>query len=102
MRRASRVDANQPDIVAAFRRLGCSVTDLSRVGQGCPDLLIGHWSVTVPVEVKTETGDMTPDQKRWADAWRGSFALVRSEDDVIDLVRRIRAGEFDVQDRRMR
>jgi hypothetical protein len=36
------VDANQAEIVKALRQLGCSVLDLSAVGGGCPDLLVGR------------------------------------------------------------
>ena len=39
--RACKVDANQAAIVKALREYGCSVTHLHRVGDGCPDLLVG-------------------------------------------------------------
>lgn len=97
---AAKTDANQADIVRRLRELGCSVTDLSRVGQGCPDILVGLWSVTIPVEIKTETGSLTPDQKKWADTWRGSFVVVRSERQAEKLVAAIKAGEFDVRSKR--
>ena len=100
MKYAARTDDNQVEIVRVFRTMGCSVTDLSRVGKGCPDLLVGHWGVTIPVELKTAKGEMTGDQKKWADAWRGSFVVVRSGEDAIDLVRLIRAGEYDVNQQR--
>ena len=50
--RAARIDANQPAIVEYFRRRGASVQILSSVGKGCPDLMIGYRSATVPVEIK--------------------------------------------------
>ena len=37
-RRAPRIDANQPEIVKSFRKLGCTVQHLHMVGDGCPDL----------------------------------------------------------------
>jgi hypothetical protein len=97
---AAKTDANQSAIVRRLRELGCSVTDLSRVGQGCPDILVGLWSVTIPVEIKSETGKLTDDQKKWADSWHGSFVVVRSEDDADALIDAIKSGEFDVRNRR--
>ena len=52
MRRAARVDANQAAIVAALRQVGCYVQDLSGVGRGCPDLLVGYRGVWHVIEVK--------------------------------------------------
>ena len=40
MRRAARTDAPHKAIVSALRKVGCQVLDLSRVGRGCPDLLV--------------------------------------------------------------
>ena len=39
---ASRVDSNQPEIVATLRGMGCSVQHLHAVGKGVPDLLVGR------------------------------------------------------------
>lgn len=70
MRRAAKVDANQAVIVTALRRCGAFVQDLSRVGGGCPDLLVGFRKRWLLMEVKD--GDkppserkLTPDQERW-------------------------------------
>jgi hypothetical protein len=41
LRRASKVDANQREVVAALRGAGASVQLLHAVGEGCPDLLVG-------------------------------------------------------------
>ena len=38
---AARVDANQPEIVKALRGVGATVQHLHKVGQGCPDLMVG-------------------------------------------------------------
>lgn len=35
-----RIDANQPEIVAALEQAGCLVLDMSSVGGGVPDLLV--------------------------------------------------------------
>jgi hypothetical protein len=40
--RAKRVDRNQADVVSALRAYGCVVQHLHTVGEGVPDLLVGH------------------------------------------------------------
>ena len=52
MRRRARTDANHGDVVAALRKAGHYVLDLSRLGSGCPDLLIARRGRLVLVEVK--------------------------------------------------
>jgi hypothetical protein len=41
MRRAAKIDANQPQIVEALRKAGATVHSLAAVGNGIPDLLVG-------------------------------------------------------------
>lgn len=52
MRRRARTDANHREIVEFFRSAGASVVDLSPMGRGVPDLLVGYQHQTVLVEVK--------------------------------------------------
>jgi len=40
MRRAAKVDANQPSVVAALEAEGFDVLSLAAVGNGCMDLLV--------------------------------------------------------------
>lgn len=51
-RRACRVDANHAEVVAAIVAAGGDVIDLSAVGEGVPDLLVGIAGRFVLVEVK--------------------------------------------------
>ena len=44
-RYARRVDANHAEIKAAFEKMGCSVVDLSRMGEGCPDIAVGYGGI---------------------------------------------------------
>ena len=67
-----RTDANHAEIMQEFRRLGASVLDLSRVGMGCPDLLIGVNSQCALVEVKVGNAKFTPAQELFMYNWRGS------------------------------
>ena len=91
MRRAASVDANQAEVVAAFRKFGCSVQVLSMVGKGVPDLLVGHAGVNHLVEVKDgrrppSERKLTPDQDQWHKTWRGEKPeIVESLDDVTRL-----------------
>jgi hypothetical protein len=91
MRRAARVDANHGQIVAALRRMGASVEDASRMGRGCPDLLVGFRGRTLLVEVKDGSKPpsdrrLTPDQVRWHERWRGHVAVVSSVDEAVALL----------------
>jgi len=84
---AYRVDANHGEIVAAFRKAGCSVVSLAMVGSGCPDLLIGWRDRTILVEIKTETGELRESQKKWNASWVGDRpCLVRSLEDVEKVI----------------
>jgi len=68
MRRAARVDRNHAEIVDALRKCGARVLDLSRVGRGCPDLLVHVGRLLVLVEVKTPQGTWTEAQERFREA----------------------------------
>lgn len=87
MRLRARVDANHSKIVAALRAAGCSVFDTSRVGGGFPDLVVGRRQETYLIEVKTDAGKLTPDQKQFLSSWRGGVLLVvYSVEDALNAV----------------
>ena len=91
MRRASRLDNNHGEIVRAAEQAFCTVLDLSRVGAGCPDILLGRKGKRGPenilVEIKTADGKLTPEQIRFHREWRGQKAIVRSVDELLALLR---------------
>lgn len=87
MRLRSRVDNNQKEIVGAFRKLGCSVQHLHRVGEGVPDLLVGFRGGNYLVEVKSTKGKITDEQLRWFANWSTKVYIIRTIDDAVDLVR---------------
>lgn len=92
MRAIAKIDANQPEIVEAFRQLHCKVQHLHMVGSGCPDLLVGVNGFNVLVEIKTPTGELTNDQKDFITAWNGdNVNIVRTREDVIELVNHYRS-----------
>jgi len=86
---AKRVDANQPEIVAALRQAGCSVQHLHEVGRGCVDLMVGYRGHTYCLEVKSEKGKLTPAEAGWHDEWKGHVAIVHTVDEALDVVRAI-------------
>ena len=95
MRRAAKIDANQPQIVQLLRRLGCSVCVTSQVGGGFPDLVASISGVNVLVEVKDGSKPpsarrLTPEQVRFHEAWSGWIAVVSSESEVEALVAEMR------------
>lgn len=91
MRRAARIDRNQPEIVRALRALGASVEPLHTVGGGCPDLLVGFRRITLLLEVKDgnrppSERELTPDQVRWHSTWQGHKAIVTSVDEAVAVM----------------
>lgn len=76
MRRAPKIDSNQPEIVEALRKAGAFVQSLAGVADGCPDLLVGYGGVTMVLEVKDgslppSARRLTPDQLKWHGQWKG-------------------------------
>lgn len=91
MRRASKVDDNQAEIVNALRRIGCSVEVVSSVGKGVPDLLVGVNGLNLLFEVKdgkksASRQSLTPDQVIWHGDWRGQVNVVNSVDKALAVV----------------
>jgi Holliday junction resolvase len=86
MRRAAKVDANQPEIVKYLRDCGFTVTLLHAVGGGCPDLLAGKHGVNYLIEVKGKRGKLTKAQVTWHDEWRGQKMVVRCVEDLEDIL----------------
>ncbi len=84
MRRAARVDANQQQVISALLAAGARVLVLSAVGDGCPDLLIGHRRRLMLLEVKDgqkppSKRRKTPEQERFFAEWADlPIALVDS------------------------
>ena len=91
--RARRVDANLSEIVAAFRKLGCSVW----VCNSEVDLVIGYGGISALVEVKDGSKPpshrkLTPAQTEFRRWWTGGIRLVQDLDDVDHAVRWLRAS----------
>lgn len=90
-----RVDANQKEIVKVVRDMGVSVQVLSQVGHGCPDTLWGINGCNLLVEIKDgkkplSDQKLTKDEQDFFDKWKGNVSIVRSVEDAIALVNRVR------------
>ena len=81
MRRAAKRDRNHQEIVAALRKVGATVVDLGAVGQGVPDLLVGHRGKTLLMEIKDgekrpSARHLTDDQEKFFASWNGGGLAV--------------------------
>ena len=85
----SRVDSNQPEIVATLRGMGCTVQHLHAGGKGVPDLLVGMRGVNLLVEVKTDGNQLNELQEEWHEAWRGQAVIVRTSEQAAELVQSV-------------
>jgi hypothetical protein len=91
MRRDARIDANQPEIVAALRGVGAAVQPLHTVGKGCPDLLVSHRMTNYLIEIKDgskvpSARRLTQDQLDWHDAWRAPVHIVETVADALRVI----------------
>jgi len=104
VRRAAKIDANQPEIVKALREAGAAVTSLAAVGQGVCDLLVTFRGQTYLVEVKDgakppSQRQLTPDQIKWHGEQRTKVHVVHNVDQalaVIGAVRDVRSAGLDL------
>ena len=91
--RGRKTDANQASIVSALRQVGASVVDLSAVGRGVPDLLVGFRGRTYLLEVKNKLGRnrLTADQDVFLAWWHGvPPIIVYNESDALTAIDAVR------------
>jgi len=98
VRRAAKIDANQPAIVQALRAFGATVQPLHTVGAGVPDLLVGYRGRTALVEVKDglrppSERRLTTDQQEWHGNWRGgTLAIVCDVESALRVLKTMEAA----------
>ena len=91
MRRAAKIDANQPEIVAALRKAGATVALLSRVGDGVPDLVVGYRGRNFLIEVKDlnapkKDRELRDNQAEWHAAWKGQVCKVETAEAALAVI----------------
>ena len=74
-----RVDLDQKAVIARLEEMGFSVLNLSAVGRGCPDLLVGKNGQNFLLEIKSENGTLTPAQVEFHKNWLGHCGVVKLE-----------------------
>lgn len=90
MRRAAKVDANHSAVVAALRKVGCRVLDLSKVGKGCPDLLVRLGFRLRLIEIKNAAarGKVSKEQGEFHAVWSGHVSVVETPEQAIEVMTR--------------
>ena len=92
MRRAAKIDINQPELVRQLRSIpGCTVQPLHDVGGGVPDLAVGWMGVNYFLEIKNNSlppskRRLTSDEKRWHSKWAGQVAIVETFEDCLNVL----------------
>ena len=94
-RRAAKVDANQPDIVKTIRDMGASVAITSSAHDGFPDICVGYGGVTVLVEIKDGSKELsrrklTKDQVKFHGSFKGAITVIETFSQAVALVNEIR------------
>ena len=86
MRRAAKIDANQPDIVEAFRKMGCDVLHTHTLGKGAPDLVVVYSGIALLVEIKGAKGKLTEAQETLYSTLRTRPRIVRDVQEAWSVV----------------
>tara|TARA_R110000851_G_scaffold160243_1_gene303469 strand:+ start:8369 stop:8668 length:300 start_codon:yes stop_codon:yes gene_type:complete len=88
-RRAARVDDNQKDVVALFRKLGWYVLIISQL-KNCCDIIVSKDNITIAIEIKD--GEKPESQRKLSAGevkfkveWKGRYELVICDEDVINI-----------------
>jgi len=89
MRQRAKVDRNQNQIKDELRKLGYSVTIMSQLGNGIPDILVGYHGITLPVEIKMPGEELTPDEMEWFVNWHGSGIVATTTKEIMSEFMRI-------------
>jgi len=84
---ARKPDANQADIISALEKVGALVEDMSLMGGGFPDLVVGYKRCLFLLEVKTLHGKLNSLQKPFHKKWMGyNIHVVRSVQDALAVI----------------
>ena len=90
-------DATQDPIRAALVAAGATVQDLSGIGGGVPDLLVGYKGANYLIEVKSPTGlkhqtGLRQTQVDWHGKWTGQVNVANSPEQALAIIEPERHG----------
>lgn len=89
---ACRKDDNHNEIVDALQKVGAYVLDMSHVGSGFPDLIVGFKAKTILMEIKnpkTSYGKkgLNKNQLKWKEQWTGGeYCVVDSPEAALRMI----------------
>ena len=92
MKYGAKKDANHHEVVDALRKAGASIVDMSHVGKGFPDLIVGFQSKTILMEIKnpkTSYGKkgLNKNQVKWKEQWLGgAYCTVDSPEAALQMI----------------
>ena len=79
-------DANHAEIVSQAREAGIEILDTHVIGRGFPDCIAIRGDVFKLVEIKTDNGELTEPEKRFALRSKTKVHIVRTLDELLRLV----------------
>lgn len=86
-----KVDANHSEIVKGLRAIGATVRSTAMVGQGFPDIAVGHQGKNYFFEIKD--GAKFPSQRKltvaeeeFFESWRGQVNVIHSLSEAIEVI----------------
>jgi len=92
MKYGVKKDANHNEVVDALKKAGAYVLDMSHVGRGFPDLIVGFQSKTILMEIKnskTSYGKkgLNKNQLKWKEHWLGgAYCVVDSPEAALRMI----------------
>lgn len=97
MRKRARKDDNHHEIAAVYRNCGASVLDISMVGSGATDIIVGFPQGNHLIEIKDgkkppSARKLTPDEERFHAEWRGPIRVISSVEEALAHINEIRRG----------
>lgn len=91
-KRATRKDGNHKAIVKSLRGLpGVTVSDTSGVGDGFPDIVVGHKGINYLFEIKDgskppSARKLTEDEEVFHTSWKGQVTVINSFDEAFKIL----------------
>ena len=86
LRRAAKVDVNQPEIVAGLRKVGFSVLIISQL-KNCCDIVVGkdgrNWLLEIKPNVKAK---LTEGEVKFHENWKGSVYIVTTVEEALEVI----------------